>query len=60
MAFFSALFMAGVFTFLAVQRPPELPVTPDPNSFVRKWLLLVSLESLAVFLGLLVLLIHVI
>jgi hypothetical protein len=59
-AFFSALFIMGIFGFLAFRRPPELTVNPNPNSFVRKWLLLVSIEGVAVFLGLLILLIHLI
>src|SRR5439155_457212 len=59
-AFFSALFIMVIFGFLTFRRPPELTVNPNPNSFVRKWLLLVSIEAFAVFLGLLVLLVHVI
>jgi hypothetical protein len=60
MGFISALFIAGIFTFLAVRRPPELPVTPDPNSFVRKWLLFVSVVGSAVFIGLVVFLSHIV
>jgi hypothetical protein len=60
MAFFSALFLTGIFGYLAFRRPPELPVNPDPNSFVRKWLLLVGIGGSAAFLGLLVFLIHII
>jgi hypothetical protein len=60
MSFFCALFLAGIFGFLAFLRPPELPLSRDPNAFTRRWLLLVVLGGLAVFLGLLVLLIHVI
>jgi hypothetical protein len=60
LAFFFALFLAGIFGFLAVREPPELPLSPDPNAFTRRWLLLVCLGGSAVFLGLLVLLIHVI
>lgn len=60
MAFISALVIMGIFGFLAFLRPPELSLWPNANAFVRKWLILVSLAGSAVFLGLLVLLIHVI
>jgi hypothetical protein len=56
-SFFASLGVAGVFGFMAFNRPPELP---NPNPFVRRWLLLVCALGSAAFIGLLVLIIHII
>jgi hypothetical protein len=60
LAFLSAMVICGVFVFLSLRRLPELPVSPDPNSFVRKWLLFVSVVGFAAFLGLLLFIIHIV
>jgi hypothetical protein len=57
MAFFSSLFIAGIFTFLMLRRPPELP---SPNPFIRKQLLMISILGSAAFIGFLVLIIHIV
>jgi hypothetical protein len=57
MAFISSLGIAGIFGFLTFQRPPELP---SSNPFVRRWLLLVCILGSAAFIGLLVMIIHII